>query len=139
MATTTHLADTSVLTRIAKPVVRASMTPMLTQGRIALCSPVTFELGFTAQSAEDYELLMDRLSGFDMAPVTEGDHRRSLEVQRELSARGRHRGVSLTDALVAAVAESRNLSVLHYDSDFELIAAITGQPQVWVVPRGTAD
>jgi hypothetical protein len=27
--------------------------------------------------------------------------------------------------------------VLHYDSDYDLIAKITGQPARWVVPRGT--
>jgi hypothetical protein len=27
--------------------------------------------------------------------------------------------------------------VLHYDSDYDHIAAITGQPTQWVIPRGT--
>jgi hypothetical protein len=26
--------------------------------------------------------------------------------------------------------------VLHYDADFEHIAAVTGQPQAWIAPRG---
>jgi len=26
--------------------------------------------------------------------------------------------------------------VIHYDSDFERIAEITGQPHEWIVPRG---
>jgi predicted nucleic acid-binding protein len=46
---------------------------------------------------------------------------------------------SIVDALVAAVAEARDLTVLHYDADFELVAGITGQTQEWVVARGTAD
>jgi hypothetical protein len=29
--------------------------------------------------------------------------------------------------------------VLHYDADFDLIAAVTGQPTEWVVPAGLAD
>jgi hypothetical protein len=29
--------------------------------------------------------------------------------------------------------------VLHYDSDFDLIAAATGQPTEWVVPAGSID
>jgi hypothetical protein len=37
------------------------------------------------------------------------------------------------------LAEARDLVVLHYDSDFELVAEITGQAHEWVVPRGTAD
>ena len=35
----------------------------------------------------------------------------------------------------AAVAEHHGAVVLHYDADFEHIAAATGQPQVWVAPR----
>jgi predicted nucleic acid-binding protein len=35
--------------------------------------------------------------------------------------------VSAPDLLVAAVAEVEELSVLHYDSDFYLIASITDQ------------
>ena len=72
-------------------------------------------------------------------PVTEADHERTREVQAELSARGQHRAVSLVDALVAAVAEARGLTILHYDADFELLADITGQAHEWVVTPGTAD
>ena len=28
------------------------------------------------------------------------------------------------------------MTVLHYDSDYDLIADVTGQPVQWVVPRG---
>jgi len=31
------------------------------------------------------------------------------------------------------------LTVLHYDSDFDLIAATTGQSCEWVVPAGSVD
>jgi hypothetical protein len=41
--------------------------------------------------------------------------------------------------LVAAVAETRQLTVLHYDSDFETVARLTGQDQHWIVARGSAD
>jgi predicted nucleic acid-binding protein len=71
--------------------------------------------------------------------VADGDHQRALEVQALLARDGRHRAVSLVDALVAAIAEVRELTVLHYDADFELVAEVTGQPQAWIVPRGTAD
>jgi predicted nucleic acid-binding protein len=35
------------------------------------------------------------------------------------------------------VAEHHGAVVLHYDADFEHIAATTGQQQRWIVPRGT--
>jgi len=43
----------------------------------------------------------------------------------------------MVDALVASVAETRNLTVLHYDKDFDLTAAVTGQQMKWVVPQGS--
>ncbi|KHG70065.1 toxin, partial [Mycobacterium tuberculosis] len=30
-------------------------------------------------------------------------------------------------------------SFVHYDADFDLIAAVTGQPCQWIVPAGTID
>ncbi|HEY0806728.1 MAG TPA: PIN domain-containing protein [Pseudonocardiaceae bacterium] len=49
------------------------------------------------------------------------------------------RGRKLPDLLIAAAAERRGLTVLHYDRDFELIADVTGQQHEWVVLRGTID
>lgn len=53
-----------------------------------------------------------------------------------LAERGRHR-IALPDLLIAAVAERTELVVLHYDDDFDRIAAVTGQRTEWVVSRGT--
>lgn len=47
--------------------------------------------------------------------------------------------LAAADLLVAAAAESLDLDVLHYDSDFDLIASVTGQRCTWVVPPGTAE
>ena len=43
------------------------------------------------------------------------------------------------EELDAAVAEATSLTVLHYDADFDHIAAITGQPTEWIVDRGSID
>ena len=106
---------------------------------MAVCAPVIFELGFSARNAADHEALISRMDAFESVPVTDGDHRRAIDIQGRLAERRGHRAVSLVDALVAAVAESRDLMVLHYDADFETIAGITGQAHRWVVERGTAD
>lgn len=34
-------------------------------------------------------------------------------------------------------AERADLAVLHYDSDFDRLAEITGEPVEWVVTRGS--
>ena len=104
-----------------------------------MCHPVAFEVGYAARSPGDYLELSERLRSFPMVPTTDADHRRALEVQAALAARSEHRAFSLVDALVCATAEARDLTVLHYDADFELLARITGQRHEWIVPRGTAD
>jgi len=40
----------------------------------------------------------------------------------------RHRAPSIPALIIAATAELAGLTVLHMDKDFEIIAAITGQP-----------
>jgi predicted nucleic acid-binding protein len=45
----------------------------------------------------------------------------------------------MPDLLIAAAAESRGLAVLHYDADFDRIAAVTGQSCEWVVPVGSVE
>lgn len=139
MARATHLADTSAFGRFHHAGVRESAVPLIASGQVALCGPVIYELGFSARNAADYDEIMTRADAFDMAPTSDGDIGRALAVQRRLVRRGHHRAVSLVDMLVAAIAESRGLIVLHYDADFDLIAGITGQPAEWIVPRGTAE
>ena len=64
--------------------------------------------------------------------------RRARQVQRLLAAR-HQRGRKVPDLLIAAAAESAGLAVVHYDPDFDRIAAVTGQACEWVVPAGTVD
>jgi predicted nucleic acid-binding protein len=139
VARTRYLADTSVFGRLSKPSVAAAFVPLAAAGLVGLCAPVAFELGYSARSPDDYRALADRLSSFPAVPTTDADHRRALEVQEAVAARSQHRALSLVDGLVAAAAEARDLAVLHYDADFELVAEVTGQAHEWVVPRGTAD
>jgi predicted nucleic acid-binding protein len=51
---------------------------------------------------------------------------------------GKHRrAVKHPDLLTAAAARSAGLAVLHYDEDFDRIAAVTGQPTRGLAPRGS--
>ena len=69
---------------------------------------------------------------FPRAPVNEAVLDRAIEVQGELGqATGSRRSL---DLVVAAAAELAGLVLLHYDHDFDLIAAVTGQPMERVVP-----
>ena len=53
---------------------------------------------------------------------------RAFEVLTLLADRGQHRAPSIPDLIIAATAELADLTVLHLDKDFDVIAAVTGQP-----------
>lgn len=139
MASVEYLIDTSALQRSHQPAVSEVLAGLAVRRAGGLTSPVLFEIGYSARSADHRLAVLDALSAFPAIDTVEADQRRALEVQHLLASTGRHRGLSLVDALVAAAAERTGLSVLHYDRDFERIAEVTGQRQEWVVARGTAD
>lgn len=132
-----YLVDTSVFARLSQPAVAARFAPLAAGRQVALSAPVSFELGFAARNAADYRLMTERLAAWPTVPTTDADQRRALEVQGALVERGQHRALSLVDALVAATAESHDLTILHYDRDFELVAEVTGQQHEWIVASGT--
>lgn len=41
--------------------------------------------------------------------------------------------------LHVARQHTAGLSVLHYDADYDRIAAVTNQPAEWIAPAGTLD
>ena len=79
----------------------------------------------------------DREAGYERLPTLDGDWQRAFEVQGQLWHTGRVRAVGFPDLLIAAVAEREQVTILHYDGDFDMIAEVTAQPSRWVVPRGS--
>ncbi|WP_255450181.1 PIN domain-containing protein [Skermania sp. ID1734] len=133
-----YLADTSVLTRIAVPVVRDVVRAHLAVGAIACCAMTQLELGFSARNESEWDAIQRATDVFGTESVLPEDFRRAGQVQRMLAAAAL-RGRKVPDLLVAAVAERAGRVVLHYDRDFEHIAGVTGQAQQWVVPPGSVD
>lgn len=134
----THLAGTSVLTRLSVPEVRQALQPYIDAVALARCTLTDLELGFSASSARDWDSLQSVLTALEPVDVTPEVVSRAKTVQRQLAAKGL-KGRKVPDLLIAAAAELAGMTVLHYDSDFELIAKVTGQPQEWIVKRGSID
>lgn len=134
----THLLDTSVLTRLHEPLVRAAVEPGAQRGELARAGIGDLEIGFSARNADEWDRLTDALDAFELVETSAEHLRRARQTQRLLAAR-HQRGRKLPDLLVAAAAEAGGLAVLHYDADFDLIAAATGQACEWVVPAGSID
>lgn len=104
-------------------------------GRPRICD---LEIGYSARNAAEWDQLVGALEALDPVETTADHVRRALQVQRLLAGRSQ-RGRKIPDLLVAAAAETLDVGVLHYDSDFDKIAAITGQRCTWVVPAGSLD
>lgn len=134
----THLIDSSVLTRLRDPLVRAAIEPRAERGELARAGISDLEIGYSARNAEEWDRVASALSAFELVETTAEHVRRARQIQRLLAAK-HQRGRKVPDLLIAAAAEARNLTVLHYDADFDRIAAATGQSSEWVVPAGTVD
>jgi predicted nucleic acid-binding protein len=134
----THLLDTSVLTRLREPAVREAIEERAQRGELARAGISDLEIGFSARNAAEWDRLADAVEVFELVESTAEHVRRARQAQRLLASR-HQRGRKVPDLLVAAAAEARSLTVLHYDADFDLIAAVTGQSCRWVVPAGSID
>ncbi|MBN9608445.1 MAG: VapC toxin family PIN domain ribonuclease [Actinobacteria bacterium 69-20] len=134
----THLADTSALARLRHPTVAAALTPLIEAGLVATCAVIDLELAWATRTGAEFDQLRaDRDTGYEWLPTNDGDWRRALDVQSTLWHTGRVRAVGFPDLLIAAVAEREQLTLLHYDSDFDMITHVTGQAAHWIVPRGS--
>lgn len=135
MGRLTHLLDNSVHARLASPPVARHFLDLQAEGRVARCGILHLEALFSARDPRRMHEQMVR--ALPLVPTHQADFDRASEVMLLLADRGRHRAVGAADLVLAAVAERAHLTVLHYDRDFEHIAAITGQPIEAVVPLGT--
>ena len=131
--------DTSAWHHSAEPRVAARWRRHLEADELVLCSLVRLEILFSAQSANDYDALALELSGLPTIPTDASTFERALEVQQLLAHVGslHHRSVKIADLVIAAAAEAAKATVLHYDSDYDRIAAVTSQPTEWIAPPGS--
>lgn len=134
----THLVDTSVISRLAAPTVRAVIDPLAHSGRVGRAGITDLEVGYGSRNAKEWDQDMADLSVFELVETTADHLRRARQVQRLLASRSQ-RGRKVPDLLIAAAAEQAGLTVLHYDADFDLIAKVTGQECKWIVAAGSID
>ena len=130
------LADKSALARFSIPTVAERLRPLLEDGLIATCSIVDLEILYSTRSSSDFEEVLVERQSLDEAPITQEVMHAAIELQRALARVGQHR-LAIPDVIISATARASDLIVLHYDSDFERLAAIGGADHEWIVPRGS--
>jgi len=117
------LLDASAFWRLSSPQLdanrRLEVSDWIARGIVAASTP----------------LMLETRAGRDLPPadpdelpclwITERAERRATELQHQLRAAHQHLGVPPLDYLIAAIAEDHRASILHYDVDFERLAANT--------------
>ena len=132
-----YLIDKSALARMSHPRVQARLVPILEAGEAATCAVIELEVIYSTRNAADHARTRRRRAlAYRHVALDEAIFQRAIEVQGLLALRGQHR-VPIPDLIIAAAAEHAEMVLLHYDSDFDRIAAVTGQEMEWVVPKGS--
>lgn len=134
-----ELIDTSAwVVRERSADARVELADRMRAGQAATCPPIILELLYSARNVDEFRALRAELEALVLLGVGPREWARAIEVYELLAAEGgaHQRSVKHPDLLAAAAAESAGTGLVHYDEDFERIAAITGQPVRWLAPRG---
>ncbi len=133
------LIDTSAAARMRLVAVADRLEPLISGGLVATCATLDAEALYSARSPAEYERVRtDRREAYEYLPTEDAHWQAAFDAQRALARTGRHRAVGIADLLTAVLAAERGITVLHYDSDFEIVAEVLDFEHRWVLPRGTA-
>src|SRR5262245_45419407 len=126
MAGAIFLADTSVyvLRNRSEPVKRR-FDLLLAEGRLAACHMTALEWLHTAREPVTDARMQRALNAHRWLDVSSAAMDRAVAVHHELGRKSQHRNVRLPDLIIAATAELNGATILHYDADYDRIAAIT--------------
>ena len=127
---TTWLIDKSALVRLGRSPDAGLWIGRIERGMVRISMLTRLEVGFSARSAADLRvsLFEPPVASMPIEYLTPAMEARAEVVQALLADRGQHRAPSIPDLVIAAMAEISQLTVLHVDKDYELIAGVTGQP-----------
>lgn len=119
-----YLVDSSALWRILRDGdIRAAWAEAISNGAVGSCQPQRCEFRRSARDRDEFDA-MSRM--FDDLYPDVTVHKSAWKwieaVQYRLSAKGRHRGLSVVDLVVSATAAHHGLIILHDDHDFATIA-----------------
>ncbi|CAN5849368.1 PIN domain nuclease [soil metagenome] len=123
------LIDKSALVRLDASPDATAWAERIQRGLVRVTTVTRLEVGYSARSAADLRTGAQRppLSAMPVEYLTPTIEDRAITVQALLADRGQHRAPSMPDLLLAATGELADLTLLHVDKDFELIAEVTGQ------------
>lgn len=106
-------------------------------GLVLVCDLVALELTRLAPNETRAREVAERLELFESVPMPERLWRRTRDLQLQLAGNGDHRRVPPVDLVLAACAEAAGVPLVHYDRDYERIAAVSAVEQRWLVADGS--
>jgi predicted nucleic acid-binding protein len=106
-------------------------------GNVLTCDLIVIELTRATANAAQAKVLRERLAPIERTPMGASLWETAVDIQMALAPAGDHRRVPPADLLIAATALSAGVPLLHYDRDYERIAAVTKLEQRWFVPAGS--
>ena len=123
------LIDKSALGRLHLATNAQEWADRIDRGLVRICTVTRLELGYSARSIAEHREVLGQppIASMPVEYLTPRIEDRATEIQAALAGREQHRAPSVPDLLIAATAELAELTVLHLDRDFELIAEVTGQ------------
>jgi predicted nucleic acid-binding protein len=83
------------------------------------------------------QIRADRMVADEYLPTNDEHWQRAFAAQGSLARTGRHRAVGMADLLTAVIAAEHDLTVVHYDADFDIAGSVIGFAHRWVAPRGS--
>jgi predicted nucleic acid-binding protein len=117
--------------------VAVKLSPLIEAGLVAACGVLDAEALYSARSAHEYEALReDRIAAYEYVPTNDEHWRAALDAQRLVARTGRDWAVRIADLLTSVLASTNQLTVLHYDADFEVAATVLDFEHRWVAVRG---
>jgi predicted nucleic acid-binding protein len=135
-----ELVDTSVWARKSHPLIRDWFSAALVDGELAICEMVALEILEGARSSNFFRETAALIGAVHSLPLSADEWLRARNVYALIEERrgaNVRRSVRLADLLIAACAERHEVTVVHYDHDYDVIAEVTGQPTRWVAERGS--
>ncbi len=119
---------------------RSALEEALAAGELWTYPPALLEMRYSARGAEPFARLARERQALPHAPLDVASSAPALSAQAELAASPQvsHR-VKPVDLLIASVAATHGLGVLHYDHDYDTIAEYSSlsYASVWAAPRGS--
>jgi predicted nucleic acid-binding protein len=112
----------------------------LVTGELWACPPALLEMRYSARDGDQFAAIADELDALRHAPLTGEAAASALTAQAALAQTpGVSHRVKPVDLLIAAIAATTRIGVLHYDHDYDTIAEHTplSFASTWVAPRGS--